>query len=359
MSESLPFQALFDGVVVPPRDELAQLVSDASSARVAFVRDLPLRYSRPRKVLAKCFPGEDLERLMDLKWPIRRHNVATLDAYLETCKRYQEIADLAAEIQMKCVFRGQWREYTDANGFISATPAAWRSDLRMQYELDEPELHDKLQPWAEVIEEMGVPSDTGLVDMRPIDETGGGWRFYKDRRSGGRVVSNPYLMALLMHYGFPTPSLDVTPDPLVAPWFALHRAIPDSPNQVHYEGTQSDAAKDPTVYAYLQPHRADNPVIELAGLSELGGISFRPARQSASALPFRTYFIQRSIVQGSWRTWERKSRRWPSAAIKIALRPEQLRETHSELTQSYLFPQDDPIYRKLLEAQAPGLCVYV
>lgn len=354
MAESVSYRAIVDGVVVPPADELRALAGDETSARIGFAKDL---FRGFEDKLRPLLPDIAPDWLGGLKWPIRSHPVADVPAYLDICRRYTATAAHGGE-GWKCVFRGQWREHRSADGFISVTPMSWRSDLHTLYELDAPELHARLHPWVAVLEAMGLSGQTGLVHAWREDEQT--LRFYRDGRSGGRVLTNPYLLALLMHYGFPTPSLDVTPDPAVALWFALHREVRDRVGRVRYaDVSPSDVDADPVVYVYLQPNRRDHPVVELAGIPELRDIALRPGRQSATALPFRSYFAQQSIVTQGWATWEEDCHRWPSAAIKPTFTDDELRVAYPELGSAHLFPQDDPVYRELIAARVPDMRVYV
>jgi hypothetical protein len=84
-------------------------------------------------------------------------------------------------------------------------------------------------------------------------------------------------LALAQHYGLPTPALDMTCDPSIALWFALHELRPDAPGVFREERVTSDATA--VLYVFAVDH-------SIAFSGELGELSFaRSSRQKGLFVP--------------------------------------------------------------------------
>jgi hypothetical protein len=194
-----------------------------------------------------------------------------------------------------------------------------------------------------------------------------------------RISTNTMLLSILQHYGFPSPSLDVTADPLVALWFASHVCTRTTRGRLHYEplrlrpvptahknGSPQQLSDIPSVLVFLQNPRL-SAVNDLTSVEALRGISERPFRQQAVLLPFQADSISREgpgfrprreglppISRDS-----RDTHRVPAAMIKVCFGTEELRSVRPELAAENLFPTTDILYSRLLSEKAPHLAVYV
>jgi FRG domain len=283
-----------------------------------------------------------------------------------------------------CFFRGQTRDYFDEIGSLGCLPAGYRAAkwLKRYHGFGQVQLDKELKVWDKIlVGEFGVNAGSQLGFEQKAKGFG---RFYADTSPSARVWTNIMLLSILQHYGFPTPSLDVTADPLVALWFALHTCL-ESRGKFRYETvrplvgprrkgppqTQSDV---PSVLIFLQ-HPGLSAVNVLTSVEALRGVAERPFRQQAVSLPFASKSV--SPVELPVYPWERErigslpsprqlvrttdtpTHRIPAAMIKIYFSEEELRTARSELTAEYLFPTDEPLYTRLLSSKAPHLAVYV
>jgi hypothetical protein len=307
---------------------------------------------------------------------IPQHHAHTPEDALRIIDGYRHIGET---IGWPCVFRGQTRDFYNATGSLIVLPAVARSSrLHLQYLHHHRKFSEAMQPWLAVLESLGINTHTGLE----FDHEAPGWDgrvLYGKLRVGSRVAllrANPVVAGILQHYGFPTDHLDVSTDPIVSLWFALHagekvrrrgisfRAL--SPAAHTTRGTPpqpADVADVPTLHVYLQPPapvedmQQKYALVYLTRLSTLTAVASRPVRQSAVSLPcgeFRLVFYPRvQLPFVSTNT----NLRWPAALIKLYFPFEAL--DRQDLTQEVLFPRDEPLYRRLLECKVPHLAVYV
>ena len=283
-----------------------------------------------------------------------------------------------------CFFRGQTRDYFDEGGSLGCLPAGYRTAKwwKRYGGIGQAQLEKELTVWEKIlVGEFGV----NVRSQLGFDQKAEGFRrFYVDRSPRARVSTNIMLLSILQHYGFPTPSLDVTADPSVALWFALHTCLA-SRGKFRYEavrplvgprrkGPPEKQSDVPSVLIFLQ-HPGLSAVNVLTSVETLRGIAERPFRQQAVSLPFTSLSV--SPVELPVYPWERErigslpsprmlvgktvtpTHRIPAAMIKIYFSEEELRTARSELTAEYLFPTDEPLYTRLLSSKAPHLAVYV
>jgi hypothetical protein len=184
---------------------------------------------------------------------------------------------------------------------------------------------------------------------------------HTDRRLSARLTTSLELMALGMHYGFPTASLDVTPDDTVALWFALNVARPGADGRIRYEPTPGllGAAEGPSVYVYIQRHTGENPVVDLTAGALTRERASRPFVQRAWALPFYRHALHwMGDMDAQFYTISGPAQRWPSAVIKPVFGPQEAARARAAHDVGELFPPDDLLYRALLGADVPRLARY-
>lgn len=345
MGLEIPVELIVNGwMIVPSPEEFQKLRSDDSSINIGLMTDL-VGAAFAWDLCERVLGSRDRDVVLGLKWPVRCHQASSISALFEVIQAYQKLAD---DFNLQCLFRGQYRDYFDSAQILTVTPASWRSDFGDEYYLLRSETLDRmLAPWASVVEELDLSS----YSMG---------RVHWIRRSAVRILSNPFLLALVMHYGFPTPALDVTPDPWVALWFALHRAIKDEAGHFVYRPASEVNSQDrPSLYIYLQQDRPENPVIDISALDGLREHALRPFRQSATALPFVTFDSWQSggMDSGTGQS-SGPSIRWPSAVVKVNFGAQELHSARPDLVADYLFPKDEDLYRKLVEANVPSVAIY-
>src|ERR1700740_3166527 len=122
------------------------------------------------------------------------------------------------------LFRGQTRDY--CTGIASRViPAGFRGDNTWA---DPVRLGDHLRheaaAWEVVLLHLLGATKESFAFWHTFRGRGDEPDFYFNRSPTAKLVGDPRFLAVLKHYGFPTPNLDVTTDLRVALWFALHRA---------------------------------------------------------------------------------------------------------------------------------------
>jgi len=213
-----------------------------------------------------------------------------------TVSTYSEYAAVTAQIygeytesETLIVFRGQTTEYRLPDGRLAIVPSV----LRMVRRAGEPDgldqaLSSYFEAYLRTADEL-----TGTLFERHF---GGSFETFVRNYLFTFDLSDPYheveltalpavwaslndrrfAAAVAQHYGAPTDMLDVTADPDVALWFAMHRYCRGGPGcPVHYE-----AACDP---GYVYVFRAASDLI-MPLSTFLFDCNMRPRRQQAAAL---------------------------------------------------------------------------
>lgn len=302
----------------------------------------------------------------DDDWVIKQVHVYSLTEYLDTVHKYSKL--IGGSKNHVCLFRGQDRDYFDKD-HLAIKPAAYRNQKRMNmYLSNKSELIAALSPWEHVL------SDIFNLDIRTCavfpfkekDDPDYIHRFAIDNSPDGRIASNPALMALLQHYGFPTTNLDVTSDALVALWFALHKGNTDEEGKRFYTPI-SDVITDndvkinyrvPSVYVYLEN---SNDTYDLTQIENIRKVANRPFVQHAFLLPFRKTFPTPYGSPGTPKmtiSFGVPTSIMPVSVLKIHFGVEELLGLHNHLTTEYLFPKSEPMYEKLVENDVPYLAKY-
>ena len=318
-------------------------------------------------------PEEELLRLLktgmaikaDSYWVIKLVHVYSLKEYLDTVHKYSKL--IRSRKNHVCLFRGQNRDYFEEDYLIIIPPAYRNQKLENMY-FNKSELIDALSPWEQVLKNtFNLNIRSGAFFMfKEKDNPNFIRRFAIDNSPDGRISSNPILMALLQHYGFPTANLDVTSDPLIALWFALHKANTDEEGKIFYttisnviEHSEPDINyRQPSVYVYLENF---NDSYDLTQIENIREIANRPFVQHAFSLPFRKTAPtpygspgtpKMTVMYGS------PTSRIPVSVLKIHFGVEELLELHNHLTTEYLFPKSEPMYERLIENNVPYLAKY-
>jgi hypothetical protein len=317
---------------------------------------------------------------------IPQYRALSLDDFRQSVDKFRRLE--SREAAVLCLFRGQTRDYFDKTGSLGCLPVGYRTARwrRWYHGADQKPLESKLAIWDKIlVGEFGVQvgSAVGFEQSAP-----GFQRFYADRSPRARISTNIMLLSILQHYGFPTPSLDVTADPMVALWFASHIGTRTTRGRVRYEpmrpvptvrrnGPPQQLSDIPSVLIFLQ-HPRFSAVNDLTSVEALRGIAERPFRQQAVLLPFEAlsaapvelpwgspggpYYRSDEVSLPSPRllvsTDTRITHRVPAAMIKIDFDAEELRSVRPELTAEYLFPTTEILYSRLLSEKAPHLAVH-
>ncbi len=160
----------------------------------------------------------------------RQHRVGNIAEFQLWATRYQQ---LARDINMECVFRGQTRDYF-VDGELRVLPAAFRQEGTPFSGYTTREVVEaQLRPWLTLLDET-LQLDIGYsLTYCEIEEGHGIVRFQQPPQLS-KEFSSEVLLGILQHYGFPTYCIDVTPDPLIAAWFALHVGIRSPEGRISY-----------------------------------------------------------------------------------------------------------------------------
>src|SRR6185436_13764603 len=216
---------------------------------------------------------------------IPQHHAATFKQYLAIVNHYQRQARLFTRVG--CFLRGQTDTYFGPGGYLNASPAALRPSAEGTPFFgctDAESVMQQIGPWLQVL---GDELEIDIGDCLRYSPVGPGEdygfvRFLQPSALGGKHSSNA-LEAILQHYGFPTYCLDVTVSPLVAAWFALHKAHRTEKGEITYSPklappadirskvqTSEDLASVSSVLVYLQWwDEREWPVIDLGKSDEL------------------------------------------------------------------------------------------
>ena len=297
---------------------------------------------------------------------VRQHLVRTLE---EARERIQAYRTFAGKFALSTYFRGQNEDYLRGS-HLRVVPAAHRSERwsRAYGYRGETLVDEQFGPWLKVIQsEFKIEPGTGSLyrfsdPEQPLETIAPP---LSDRRAGAQVGTNPLLMAIAMHYGFPTPCLDVSADEAVSIWFALHHAERRSDGALRFAplATPAEGAplrSVPSLYIYLQKHSDDNPVVDLRQMVQLTGIAERPFVQSAVALPFLTFASVSNpmMMDAGFGVIQSGAFRYPTAVIKLLFTAGEIYTARPELDSEHLFPKGDCLYQAFMHNQVPELAIY-
>jgi FRG domain len=284
-----------------------------------------------------------------------------------------EYGTFAARFGGRCMFRGQTRDYFDEKGDLRVMPSSFRTPkLRKLFAWIPGQrtsrLDDKLQTWERVLSSCGVDTDTRL--KRKMQLNGGGSVYIQERAATVRVALNHELGAILQHYGFPTPHLDVTGSAAVALYFALHK-VEKRPGGIRFEplaarSTEATCPSStiepaPAIHVYIVAPKLEPwaPYVDLCSLESLVKVARRPVLQRANSL---TCVVHEREPSGDEDYPHKFSVgyqfRFPAAIIKLRFPYAAARGQFEPFTQNQLFPTDELIYQALLKADAPHLVRY-
>jgi hypothetical protein len=305
------------------------------------------------------------------RYLVRLHRVKTRDEFAHVVDWYKALSarwGCTGAATLACVFRGQSQDYPVGDGVIASRPAAYRTNSMavdyLGHESEKP-LDRDWRHWARVINDVtGLENESGeLFGLRDPEQPERKVAAPRSARNVGNfLTTNPQLMGLAMHYGFPTASLDVTPIADLALWFAIHRIERDSGDRIRYVPNpgKPGTTTGPSVYVYLQPRdRAEFPTIDLTAIPELLGRAHRPFVQSAWALPFTRFdTVWRGDMDAQFGLVTSPAERWPSAVIKPEFSTGDLETSRGTHSAEELFPRRDPLYEALVEAKVPRLALY-
>ncbi|MCK4735900.1 MAG: FRG domain-containing protein, partial [Methanophagales archaeon] len=201
-------------------------------------------------------------------------------------------------VQRPFYLRGQNEDHF-LNGRLQILPPAyrrlewWSLYNRIDTNLAK-ELRGLLDPWEDCLrKEFGRSFGLAYVKILYFPEDPpNAQRVVTSNLPSVLVVNNILAMAVLQHYGFPTPCLDVTRSPAIALWFALHKAhtVDEGVTYRALESVEHSAVNNidslrhlPSVYIFYE-FVPEPPTIDYGEFKWLKKISIRPYLQSAASL---------------------------------------------------------------------------
>lgn len=292
------------------------------------------------------------------------------EEYLSFIKKYISTGDKM--IPKYWYFRGQNKDHF-YNNRLQVLPPAYRSEYwQLRYDAPDPnrtevkELKALLDPWEKCLrKEIGLQLTKGYS---LIDDLSGNRRIFVSELPTDLVVNNMEFMAVLQHYGFPTPCLDVTKDPLIALWFALHRphAVDDIVTYKALEPTghwPADTTNSlwqlPSVYIFHEFPPGCFPTTNYGEFEWLNKITIRPHLQSAASLPFHTISLRVYERIGEVLFSHAHHYRYPVGVIKMHFPADQIKKQYAHLSQESIFPDDDHLHRVFCSIHPPHFIRYV
>jgi hypothetical protein len=181
----------------------------------------------------------------------------------------------------------------------------------------------------------------------------------------GRMVDlvwQPEMGGTMQHYGFPTDFLDVTPDPGVALWFALHGTRQAGGYTEFQRTAWSSADADdqwPVVYVFNAFRRH---VVDLRDGCLSQATALRIHRQHASllttvefVLPIMNPNMPRRLAAA---IPPQVTEVRPNLVLVLKLQPDESWKRSASEASAWYFPQDDEIYRALVDGDAPHVARY-
>jgi hypothetical protein len=294
---------------------------------------------------------------------IPRHLAHTPRDLVNFLAEYQRFAERFAS---RCLLRGQNRDYFD-EGELSVEPSAFRTPRLRGLFAGRPHwsrLDEQLTLWEPILCSVGIDVDSRVKHRLRLEH--GGEVSLHARHAAARIASNPELGAILQHYGFPTPHLDVTSSAAVALYFALHKSTKTraglcfKPVDVRRLGSVSLIEPFPSIHVYFSSAHFDlrAETVDLCSLQDLIRVARRPSAQHAYSLTCVAHDV--GLAPKSFLSYSTDYHpRRPVAIIKVAFPYASASGCFEPLTQRELFPTDEPIYKALLRARAPHLVRYV
>jgi hypothetical protein len=196
----------------------------------------------------------------------------------------------AERFRSRCLLRGQSCDYFDDHGDLYVQPCAFRTPKLRKLFAWIPggsRLDEQLSLWDTILSSVGIDVDSRVKHKLRLEN--GGKVFLEARDAAVRIASNPQLGAILQHYGFPTPHLDVTSSAAVALYFALHKATKTRAGLLFkpVETKQLDSISliepFPSIHVYFSSDHLDMGAecIDLCSLPDLVKVARRPTAQHA------------------------------------------------------------------------------
>jgi FRG domain len=306
------------------------------------------------------------------QYRIPQHHAHNLEDAMRIVGSYRK---LSGQIGWHCVFRGQTRDYYVSDS-LAVLPAIARSKDSIGA------FFEPLRTWLGVFTELGIETDAGLrgeYKWHPSLSDQDVRMRYRINHPLVRLRAMPVVAAILQHYGFPTDHLDVSTDPYVSLWFALHATSSDDRGAISFHPVTppkevrrrkppqpTETAEVPALYVYVEPPRSGDdrpddlherePFIDLSRLGKLSAVAQRPTRQSAASLVCSSFSFDSPSPRILPILEVTDIYRWPAAIIKLYFSFEAC--NRPDITFETLFPKDEHLYRRLLEVKAPYLAVY-
>src|SRR5262245_19527875 len=300
------------------------------------------------------------------QYRIPQHHAHNFEDAMRSVGGYRKLSE---QIGWRCVFRGQTRDYYVSDS-LAVLPAIARSKDSIGA------FFEPMRTWLGVLTELGIETDAGLRGEYKSHHVRAD---YTIGHPLVRLRAMPVVAAILQHYGFPTDHLDVSTDPYVSLWFALHATSSDDRGAISFHPVTppkevrrrkppqpTDTAEMPTLHVYVEPPRHGDdrlddlherePFIDLSRLGKLSAVAQRPTRQSAASLVCSSFSFDSPSPRILPILEVTDIYRWPAAIIKLYFSFEAC--NRPDITSETLFPKDEHLYRRLLEVKAPYLAVY-
>ena len=308
-------------------------------------------WTRPRfRLRMKDFPARDT--VVYDRAEVERVVLRNLEDWRIVSERLTQVSAEQGDL----FFRGQVRDYRGEGG-LSLEPALLR-ETRTHHEVQE-----AIAAWRKALAPF----------LGPLAEGSAGALVYKSGTSmayvhpppfdvTGRLlelVYEPELGGTMQHYGFPTDYLDVSRDPRVALWFALHCAREDAAGIVHYSRHRWSGRESmdnwPSVYVIYLPRWQ---TVDLTDGCIAQFASQRVVRQRAALASCLLYDDPKLKPLPGLMVHGQVQERWPPVGLILKLDPAGDWAQAELPAVAWYFPSDDPIYQGLLGAAVEFLRRY-